>query len=147
MRRQEHMVESIDELAGLSRNNPSMALAIGIFMFSMAGIPPLAGFFGKLYVFLAAVDAGLYTLAVVGVLTSVIGAFYYLRVVKIMYFDDPAEKFDKPAGREISYVVLLTAVFTMLFFLYTGPLLRGADAAATSLVPPASDAVQAALQP
>ena len=147
MRRQEHMVESIDELAGLSRNNPSMALAIGIFMFSMAGIPPLAGFFGKFYVFLAAVDAGLYTLAVVGVLTSVIGAFYYLRVVKIMYFDDPAEKFDKPAGREISYVVLLTAVFTMLFFLYTGPLLSGADAAATSLVPPASDAVQAALQP
>jgi len=147
MRRQEHMVESIDELAGLSRNNPSMALAIGVFMFSMAGIPPLAGFFGKFYVFMAAVDAGLYTLAVVGVLTSVIGAFYYLRIVKIMYFDDPAESFDKPAGREISYVVLLTALFTMLFFLYTGPLLSGADAAATSLVPSAGEAVQAALQP
>jgi NADH-quinone oxidoreductase subunit N len=147
MRRQEHMVEQIDELAGLSRNNPPMALALGIFMFSMAGIPPLAGFFGKFYVFMAAVDAGLYTLAVVGVLTSVIGAFYYLRVVKIMYFDDPVERFDKPAGSEITYVVLLTAIFTALFFLYTGPLLSGAESAATALVPPAADAVQAALQP
>ncbi|MEM7123346.1 MAG: NADH-quinone oxidoreductase subunit NuoN [Pseudomonadota bacterium] len=147
MRRQDSMVESIDDLAGLSTNNPAMALAIGIFMFSMAGIPPLAGFFGKFYVFLAAVDAGLYTLAVVGVLTSVIGAFYYLRIVKIMYFDDPAEKFDSPAGREITYVVLITAAFTALFFLYTGPLLSGADAAATALMPATGDAVQAALSP
>jgi NADH-quinone oxidoreductase subunit N len=123
-----------------------MALALGIFMFSMAGIPPLAGFFGKFYVFLAAVDAGLYPLAVVGVLTSVVGAFYYLRIVKIMYFDEPAERFDKPAGREISAVVLVTAVFTALFFIYTGPLLDGADAAANSLVVP-PNAVQAALQP
>ena len=147
MRRQERMVESIDELAGLSRNNPAMALAIGIFMFSMAGIPPLAGFFGKFYVFLAAVESGLYTLAVIGVLTSVIGAFYYLRVVKIMYFDDPVEHFDKPVGREISYVVLVTAIFTALFFVYTGPLLSGADVAATALVPHGAGAVQAALQP
>ena len=147
MRRQERMVETIDELAGLSRNNPSMALALGVFMFSMAGIPPLAGFFGKFYVFLAAVDAGLYTLAVIGVLTSVIGAFYYLRVVKIMYFDDPAESFDKPAGREISFVVLISAVFTALFFIYTGPLLSGADAAATALVPVDLHAAQAALLP
>ncbi len=147
MRRQDTMVESIDDLAGLSTNNPSMALAIAIFMFSMAGIPPLAGFFGKFYVFMAAVDAGLYTLAVVGVLTSVIGAFYYLRVIKIMYFDDPAEKFDAPAGREISYVVAITAAFTALFFLYTGPLLSGADAAASALMPAAGDAVQAALLP
>ena len=147
MRRQDTMVENIDDLAGLSTNNPAMALAIGIFMFSMAGIPPLAGFFGKFYVFLAAVDAGLYTLAVVGVLTSVVGAFYYLRIVKIMYFDEPAEKFDAPAGREITYVVLITAAFTALFFLYTGPLLSGADAAATALMPATGDAVQAALLP
>ena len=85
--RREQMVEGIADLAGLSRTNPMMALALAIFMFSMAGIPPLAGFFGKLYIFLAAVEAGLYTLAIIGVLSSVVAAFYYLRIVKVMYFD------------------------------------------------------------
>src|SRR3546814_3706699 len=82
MRQKDVMVERIEDLKGLSKTQPGMAMAMAIFMFSMAGIPPLVGFFGKFYIFLAAIEAGLYVLAVVGVLTSVIGAFYYLRIVK-----------------------------------------------------------------
>ena len=133
MRRQQRMVEDIADLAGLSRSNPGLAAAFAVFMFSMAGIPPLAGFFGKFYVFLAAVNAGLYTLAVVGVLTSVVGAFYYIRIVKIMYFDEAGDAFDRPVGRELSWVIGLAAAFTLLFFVYTGPILDGADAASRSL--------------
>ena len=88
MRRQGRMVEDINSLAGLSTTNPMMALALAIFMFSMAGIPPLGGFFAKLFVFRAAIDAELYVLVVAGLLTSVVGAFYYLRIVKLMYFDE-----------------------------------------------------------
>ncbi|MEC9208274.1 MAG: NADH-quinone oxidoreductase subunit NuoN, partial [Pseudomonadota bacterium] len=101
MRRQGVLVEGIEDLAGLARNHPIMAAAMAIFMFSMAGIPPLAGFFGKLYVFMAAVNEGLYILAIVGVLTSVVGAFYYLRIIKVMYFDDPEDAFDRLPAREI----------------------------------------------
>ena len=95
MRRGQQMVEDISDLAGLSRTHPMMALAMAIFMFSLAGIPPLAGFFGKLYIFLAAVEGGLYTLAIIGVLSSVVAAFYYLRIVKVMYFDQTAEPLDR----------------------------------------------------
>src|SRR5260221_11513826 len=101
MRRDGRMVEAIEDLAGLSKTQPALALALGIFMFSMAGIPPLAGFFSKLYVFLAAIDAGLYPLAVIGVVTSVVGAYYYLRIVKLMYFDEATGAFDRPIGRGI----------------------------------------------
>src|SRR5690606_1959859 len=85
MRQRGRMVEGIDDLAGLSKTHPVLAAVMAVFMFSMAGIPPLAGFFGKLYVFLAAIEAELYTLAVIGVVTSVVAAFYYLRIVKVMY--------------------------------------------------------------
>jgi len=135
MRVRGRLVEGIDDLAGLSRTNPMMALALGIFMFSLAGIPPLAGFFGKLYVFLAAVEAGLYALAVIGVLTSVIGAFYYLRIVKIMYFDEARDSFERPVGREVGIVMAATALFTMFFFIYPSPILVGAKTAAASLFP------------
>ena len=94
MRREGRYVETIADLAGLSRGRPMMALALAILMFSLAGIPPLAGFIGKLYVFKAAIDAGLLWFAVVGVVLSVVGAYYYLRIVKLMYFDEPAEAFD-----------------------------------------------------
>jgi NADH-quinone oxidoreductase subunit N len=133
MRRDGRMVEGIDDLAGLSRTQPALAFALGIFMFSMAGIPPMAGFFSKVYVFLAAIDAGLYTLAVIGVLTSVVGAYYYLRIVKLMYFDEPVGSFDRPIGRELQAVLVVTAVITLFFFIFPGPLLNGADAAAASL--------------
>ena len=135
MRHKDGMVEGIDDLAGLSRTHPLMALAMGIFMFSLAGVPPLAGFFGKFYVFLAAIDAGLYTLAVIGVLSTVVGAYYYLRIVKIMYFDAPAEPFERPIGREMSVILGVTGVLTLFFFLYPTPLVVSAQAAAQALLP------------
>ncbi len=133
MRQNGRMVEDLSDLAGLSRNAPLMALALAIFMFSMAGIPPLAGFFSKLYVFLAAIDAGLYTLAVIGVLTSVISAFYYLRIVKIMYFDEPAEAFDKPMGRSLAAIVAVSSVLVVAFIAFQTPIVRAAEVAAAVL--------------
>jgi NADH-quinone oxidoreductase subunit N len=133
MRQYGRPVESIADLAGLSRTHPLIALAFGVFMFSMAGIPPLAGFFGKLYVFLAAVEAGLYVLAVIGVLTSVVAAFYYLRIVKLMYFDDPAEGFERPIPREVGLVMAGTGLLTFLFFIHPSPLIAGAKEAAAVL--------------
>ncbi|MBV1933806.1 MAG: NADH-quinone oxidoreductase subunit NuoN [Parvibaculaceae bacterium] len=133
MRRAEGMVESIDELAGLSRDRPVLAFVFAMFMFSLAGIPPLAGFFAKFYVFVAAMDADLYTLAVIGVLSSVVGAFYYLRIVKIMYFDEPAEPFEVPLAREISIVLTLSSLFTIFFFVHPSTLISLAATAAASL--------------
>ena len=133
MRRGEHMVEQISDLAGLSKSHPMVALVMTIFMFSMAGIPPLAGFFGKLYIFLAAVEAGLYVLAVIGVLTSVVGAFYYLRIVKIMYFDELEEPLDRPISRGIGVVLAATGLFVLLFIAYPNPLVTGAATAAAAL--------------
>ena len=98
MRRKEGNVEQIGDLAGLSDTNPVMATILTILMFSLAGIPPLAGFWAKWYVFLAAINAGLYTLAVIGVLASVVGAYYYLRIIKIMWFDEPVGGFLPMAG-------------------------------------------------
>jgi len=135
MRRDGKMVEGIDDLAGLSRTNPALALALAIFMFSLAGIPPLAGFFGKLYVFMAAIDAGLPVLAVIGVLTSVVGAYYYLRIVKLMYFDEAQGAFDRPIGGEVAAVLLICAVVILFFIVWPGPLLNGADAVAATLFP------------
>lgn len=133
MKRAGRMVEDIDSLAGLSKTNPLMALALAIFMFSMAGIPPLGGFFAKFFVFKAAIDAELYVLAVAGLLTSVVGAFYYLRIVKLMYFDESSEPFDKNLGREITVLVTVTAVITAFFFVGLGPVLTGAETAAAVL--------------
>src|SRR5882762_1612008 len=116
MQRDGKMVEEIADLAGLSKTQPGLAAALCIFMFSMAGIPPLAGFLSKLYVFLAAIDAGLYGLAVIGVLASVVGAYYYLRIIKLMYFDEPTGSFDKVVGREMQVVLVATAFVTFLFF-------------------------------
>lgn len=126
-------VEGINDLAGLSRTNPAMALAMAVFMFSMAGIPPMAGFFAKLVVFQAAVAANLYTLAVLGVLSSVVGAYYYLRIIKIMYFDEPVDSLDPIAARGLAMVIAGGAVFTLLFFLFPGLVMNSAAAAASSL--------------
>jgi NADH-quinone oxidoreductase subunit N len=133
MKRDGRMVENISDLSGLARSQPMVAAALAICMFSMSGIPPLAGFFSKLYVFLAAVAAGYYWLAVIGVLTSVVGAFYYLRIIKLMYFDEPAPAFDRPLGTGVSVVLAGTSLFTLLFFVYPAPLLGAAAVAASAL--------------
>jgi NADH-quinone oxidoreductase subunit N len=135
MRRQGRYVEQISDLSGVSRQHPMLAAALGIFMFSLAGIPPLAGFFGKLYVFIAAIDVGLTWLAVLAVLINCVGAYYYLRIVKIMYFDEPAEAFDPPANASVNAIVGVTAAATLLFILWPAPLLQVAQAAAAALAP------------
>ncbi|MDE0877934.1 MAG: NADH-quinone oxidoreductase subunit NuoN [Sphingomonas bacterium] len=104
-------VETIESMAGLSRNRPMLALAMAMFMFSLAGIPPLLGFNAKLAVFSAAVDAGLYPLAVIGFVASVIGAYYYLRVIKVMYFDDPAPAYSGEANTVEGGLIAAAAVF------------------------------------
>jgi NADH-quinone oxidoreductase subunit N len=133
MRRNGRMLEGISDLAGLSRSQPGLALALAIFMFALSGVPPTAGFFGKLYVFLAAIDAKLAGLAVIGVVTSVVSAFYYLRVVKVMYFDEPVGAFDRPLTAELKGVLFVTAVVTLFFFILPGPIVGGAETAAAAL--------------
>jgi NADH-quinone oxidoreductase subunit N len=134
MRQQGRLVEGLSDLSGLSKTHPMMALALLIFMFSMAGIPPLAGFFGKWFVFLAAVEAGLYTLAIIGVVASVISAFYYLRIVKIMYFDDAVEPLDKQQSTDLRAIMFGAAVVTTFFFLAPSTVYDAASAAAKSLL-------------
>lgn len=136
MRREGQAAEKIEDLAGLSRAQPGVALAFSAVLFSLAGIPPLAGFFGKLYAFEAAVNAGLYTVAVVGVLSSVVAAYYYLRLIKVMYVDEAAgraldscEEF-APRG-----VLALSALGLSAFILFPGWLSAATKAAAAALLP------------
>ena len=133
MRAHGQMMEDINDLAGLGRTNPLLAIALTALMFSFVGIPPLAGFFGKLYVFLAAINAGLYWLAVIGLLTSVVGAFYYQRIVKLMYFDEARESFDSPIDKELVAVIAFCSILVGLFFAYPTPMIKGAAVAAETL--------------
>ena len=132
MRRTTGMVESIDQLAGLARTHPTMAFFLAMLLFSMAGVPPLAGFFAKFYVFLAAMRAGLYLLAILGMVTSVVGAYYYLAIVKLMYFEEPVGKFEQ-MPYELRVVLAICGLFNIFFCLYPAPLVGIASAAAHSL--------------
>jgi NADH-quinone oxidoreductase subunit N len=133
MRIGDRYVENIGDLAGLARTNGFMAFAIATMMFSLAGIPPLAGFFAKWYVFVAAINGGLYGLAVIGMLTSTVAAFYYLRVVKIMYFDESARPFDR-VNPEVTAVMAVMGLLVLIFAAFPGPsVVASAAAAAKSL--------------
>jgi NADH-quinone oxidoreductase subunit N len=132
MRRADGPVEEINELAGLAHTNKLMAFMLAVFMFSLAGIPPLAGFFAKYFVFMAAIKANLITLAVIGVISSVVGAYYYLRIVKLMYFDEPEGEFVREPA-EVRLVYLLSGLFIIGFVLFAKPLVALAQTAAESL--------------
>lgn len=132
MKTAEGRVETIDDLAGLSRTNPFAAAMLMLILFSLIGIPPLAGFFGKFYVFAAAIKANLFALAVIGILTSVVSAYYYLRMVKVMYLDAPRLTFE-PVGGEVKLVMAMAGLFVLLFWVYPQPLKDAAEAAARSL--------------
>ncbi|GAA6212202.1 NADH-quinone oxidoreductase subunit NuoN [Hyphomicrobiales bacterium 4NK60-0047b] len=134
MRRNEKMVEEIDDLKGLSQNNLPAAFMLALLMFSLAGIPPLAGFFAKFYVFMAAVKADMFILAVVGVLASVVGAFYYLRIIKIMFFDDAKDAFNEMPS-QLKVVLGLSGLFVLFYIVYPNPLIDGARLAAKALLP------------
>jgi NADH-quinone oxidoreductase subunit N len=132
MKRDGEPLEKISDFSGLSRTNPLLAFFMAMLLFSLAGIPPLAGFFAKFYVFAAAINAGLFTLAVLGVLSSVVGAYYYLTIVKVMYFDEPAGAI--PGMRtELRTVLAFAGLFNILFAVYPSPLVSAASAAAKSL--------------
>ena len=133
MKRHGKWVENISDLAGLSQTNSRMAFALAIFLFSMAGIPPLAGFFGKFYIFIAAVQNGMYLLAVIGVLSSVVSCFYYLKIVKTMYFDAPNERFDSGVSLPMQFVIACCTLFTLCFFALPSWLIESAKAAASSV--------------
>jgi len=134
MRRKGEMVEQISDLAGLGKSQPLLAYSFVIFLFSMAGIPPVAGFFGKLFVFNAAIDAHLYALAVIGVVASVISCFYYIRIIKVMLFDQGDGQFDRP-DPTLRVVLLACTAFVLLGVLVPGPLAAVATSAAASLFP------------
>lgn len=127
-----HVTESIDDLAGLSRTSPFMALVLTALMFSLAGIPPLAGFFAKYFVFVAAINAKLYALAIIGVVASVVGAFYYLRIIKVMWFDQPTGHF-AAAPASLKLVYGLSGLFVTAYVLFGGLLGSAADVAAKAL--------------
>ncbi|QOF96157.1 NADH-quinone oxidoreductase subunit NuoN [Novacetimonas hansenii] len=133
MRRKGFAVTRISDLAGLGKTAPGMAAAMAIFMFSMAGAPPLAGFFGKLMVFYAAINAHLYALAAIGVISSIIGAYYYVRIVKVMFFDTAEEAFDRPPV-SLSFISVGMGLVTCLFIVVLGPVSTAAQAAAQALL-------------
>ncbi|MFE0753427.1 NADH-quinone oxidoreductase subunit NuoN [Inquilinus sp. NPDC058860] len=129
-------VEGIQDLAGLGKTSPGLAFALVVMMFSMAGIPPLAGFFAKLYVFKAVIEqgtTGFIILAVIGVLASVVSAVYYLKIIRVMYFDEPKVAFDKPEGAAIPAILAVSTLFIVVFWLLPAPLTGAAQAAAASL--------------
>jgi NADH-quinone oxidoreductase subunit N len=130
MRRNGKPVEDIYDLAGLARTNPQLAFAFAAMMLSLSGLPPLAGILAKAYIFLAAIQAHLYALAIFGVLTSVIAAYYYLRIVKVMYFDEPAPAFDRDIGWATTLVATVGTAFSVLFVINAGTLIAAADHAA-----------------
>jgi NADH-quinone oxidoreductase subunit N len=132
MRRDGEMVEDMESLAGLARTRPGTAFLFAAILFSLAGIPPLAGFFAKYYVFLAAIQGELYMLAVIGMIATVVGAFYYLRIVKLMYFDEPLGVFERAPG-ELQAVLAVSGVLMLAFLVVANPLVNAAGAAARSL--------------
>jgi NADH-quinone oxidoreductase subunit N len=124
--------ETIEDLSGLARSNPGVAVLIGAMMFSLIGVPPLGGFFAKYYAFSAAVQVNLWPLAVIGMLASVVSAFYYLRIVKVMYFDEPRFTYGV-IPLEIKFVMVATCGFVILLMLYLAPVINAAKVAAKSL--------------
>jgi NADH-quinone oxidoreductase subunit N len=134
LRHKGKMIEKIDDLAGLSKTRPMLALAMVIFMFSLAGVPPLAGFFGKFYVFAAAVESKLYVLAIIGVLMSAVSAYYYLRIIKLMYFDDNRQMVDPVPEYGLRVVLAVSAAYMLLFCFLPTPIIEAARFAASGLI-------------
>ena len=118
MKRNGKYIEDIQELSGASKNHPLMSLSLLIILSSLAGIPPMAGFFAKFYVFMAVIESGMFTLAVIGLLTTVVSAFYYIRIIKIMYFDDPKKPFEQLKDFGIYGSLIVSCIFLVSFFLY-----------------------------
>ena len=118
LKRNEKYFESIEDLSGLSKNHPLLSLALLAVLFSLAGIPPLAGFFAKFYIFLAVINEKMYFLAVVGLLATVVAAFYYLRIIKIIYFDTEKEKYETKHNLGLKFTLVISTLFIIAYFIY-----------------------------
>ncbi len=124
MKRDQKYFEKIEDLSGLSKNHPLLAISLLIILFSLAGIPPLAGFFAKFYVFKVVIEQSMYFLAIVGLLSTVVAAFYYLRIVKIMYFDKEVEKYDNTNSFWLKFSLSITTLLVLLYFIFPGKLIE-----------------------
>jgi len=124
MRRENNFYENINELSGLSKNHPILSLSFLIILFSLAGIPPLAGFFAKFYVFMTVIEAEMYALAIIGLVTTVISAFYYLRVIKIIYFDKPKKPFEEIYDWGLKISLIVSSILVLIYFIYPSILLN-----------------------
>ena len=118
MKRENLFYEKLSDLSGLSKNHPKLALSFLILFFSLAGIPPLAGFFAKFYVFLSVIEVGMYSLAIIGLITTVVSAYYYLRIIKIIYFDKPNKPFDIIDDWGIKLPLILSTILTLAYFIF-----------------------------
>ncbi len=124
LRRENVFYENISDLSGLSKNHPILALCFLIILFSLAGIPPLAGFFAKFYIFMSVIEAKMYYLALIGLLTTVISAFYYLRIIKIIYFDKPKKAFDLSYDIGLKSTLALSSILVLIYFIYPSALIN-----------------------
>ena len=124
LKRDNQYYEKIDDLSGLSKNHPMLAISLLIILFSLAGIPPLAGFFAKFYVFKAVIEQSMYFLAIVGLLSTVVAAFYYLRLIKIMYFDKEKEKYDTDHGFWLKFSLTTSTLLILIYFIFPGQLIE-----------------------
>ena len=118
MKRENTFYENINDLSGMSKNHPLLALSFLIILFSLAGIPPLAGFFAKFYIFMAVIESEMYILAILGLLTTVISAFYYLRIIKIIYFDKPKKPFELNYDWGLKVSLILSSTLVLIYFIY-----------------------------
>jgi len=118
MKRENVFHEKINDLSGLSKNHPMLALGFLIILFSLAGMPPLAGFFAKFYIFMAVIEAKMYTLAIIGLVTTVVSAFYYLRIIKVIYFDEPIEPFEENYDWGLKASLVLSSILILIYFIY-----------------------------
>jgi len=124
LRRDEKYFENIEDLSGLSKNHPLLSFSFLIVLFSLAGIPPLAGFFAKFYIFSAVIEESMYFLAITGLLSTVIAAFYYLRLIKVIYFDSEKEKYESNHNIGLKISLVFSSIFILFYFLYPSPLIE-----------------------
>ena len=124
LKRKDQYYENIDDLSGLSKNHPLLSLCLLVILFSLAGIPPLAGFFAKFYVFKAVLEQSMYFLAIVGLLSTVVAAFYYLRIIKIMYFDKEKDKYDNDHSLWLKLSLTVSTILILLYFIFPSQLIE-----------------------
>ena len=123
LKREDKYYENIEDLAGLSKNHPLLSFSFLIVLFSLAGIPPLAGFFAKFYVFMAVIEQSMFFLAIVGLLATVVAAFYYLRIIKVIYFDDEVDKYDTNLSIGLKLSLIITTTLILIYFIYPNSLI------------------------